>query len=204
MPKTALSIDPGASADLPAPRISEIVLKTSQFDVMRDWYQLALSATLTYEYAVPGGGPLGNNRLENCHKLCFLRLFSDYPFTQVIALFEIPGLQPEEIGTGLHHMQFRAASLGLLADRFERLAEFDIHPYKSFNHGPATSFYYEDPDKNLVEISGPNFVEEEDYKAFLGSPGFAKNPGGIEIDAKKFVSDLRAGIDRQELIKLPE
>ena len=90
MPDKHLSIDPNASSDLPAPRMSEIVLKTSQFDTMRDWYQLALSATLTFEYEVPGGGPLGDNRLENCHKLCFLKLYADYPFTQVIALFEVP------------------------------------------------------------------------------------------------------------------
>ncbi len=197
-------LDPTASADLPAPRISEIVLKTSQYEVMRDWHQLVLSATLAYEYEVPGGGPLGENRIENVHRLCFLRLYVDYPYTEVLALFEVPGLVPAESGTGLHHMQFRVASLDLLADRFERLAGFDIHPYKSFNHGPATSFYYEDPDGNLVELSGPNFPDEADYKAFFASPAFAKNPGGVEIDPDKFVSDLRAGLDRQELIKLPE
>lgn len=204
MPKAIIPLDPSASADLPPPRISEVVLKTSQFEVMRDWYQLVLSATLTFEYEVPGGGPLGDNRLENFHKLCFLRLYVDYPYTEVLALFEVPGLTPSAAGTGLHHMQFRIASLDLLADRFECLAGFGIHPYRSDNHGPATSFYYEDPDGNLVELSCPNFPDEGDYKAFFASPAFAKNPSGIEIDAGKFISDLRAGVDQRELVRIPE
>jgi hypothetical protein len=201
--KEILALNPSATADLAPPRISEIVLKTSRFDVMRDWYQLVLSATRTFEYDVPGQKPHGEDRAVNFHRLCFLRIFWQFPYTEVLALFEIPDLRNVERSTGLHHMQFRLASLDALADRHERLSRFGIEPYKSYNHGPSTSLYYEDPDANLVELSGPNFESEDDYKAFFSSPGFAKNPAGVPIDLAAFIAALRSGADRRELVRLP-
>ena len=201
--KEVLPINSTATADLAPPRISEIVLKTSRFDVMRDWYQLVLSATRTFEYDVPGQKPHGDDRAVDFHRLCFLRIFWQFPYTEVLALFEVPDLCKVERSTGLHHMQFRLGSLDALADRHERLSGFGIEPYKSYNHGPSTSFYYEDPDANLVELSGSNFESEEAYKAFFSSPGFAKNPAGVLIDPAAFIAALRSGADRDELVRLP-
>lgn len=193
-----------ATAALPSPRISEIVLRTSNFEEMRIWYQTVLSAKPSFEYQAPGGGPHGTTRAVNFHRLCFLRIFSEFPYTQVLALFEIPDLQKPGSGTsGLHHMQFRNASLDEWADRYERLAEVGITPVQTFNHGPSMSCYYEDPDGNLAELSGPNYNNDAEYREFFASPEFAKNPAGVEVDVADFVQRLRAGEDRRALVKLP-
>ena len=194
---------PNVEMHLASPRMSEIVLKTSNLDRMQQWYQLVLSAEPTFEYEhdesqqVPG-------KVDNFRRLCFLRLYAEFPYTQVIAIFELSDLVNNENALGLHHMQFKEASIGHLVDRYEMLARHGITPYQSFNHGPATSFYYEDPDKNLVELSGANFETEAEYRAFFKTPAFSKNPTGIEISDTDFVRRYRAGLDIRELVRLPD
>jgi catechol-2,3-dioxygenase len=191
--------------DLPAPRISEIVLRTSQFDKMLQWYQLVLSTKPSFEYDVPGGGPHGNSRAVDFHKLRFLRVFSEFPYTQVLALFEIPDLEKPSIKVGgLHHMQFRHASLNDWVKRHDFLKEKGIVPYQTFNHGPSMSLYYEDPDGNLAEISAPNYTSDAEYKNFFASPAFARNPAGIEVDTEAFIARFKAGEDRMKLVALPD
>lgn len=193
-----------ATASIPSPRISEIVLRTSNFDAMQSWYQTVLSAEPSFEYRTPGGGAHSDTKSLNFHRLCFLRIFSEFPYTQVLALFEIPDLQRPTGGTsGLHHMQFRQASLDEWADRYERLADVGITPAETYNHGPSMSCYYEDPDGNLAEFSGPNFTTDAEYRAFFASPEFARNPAGVAVEVEDFVKRLRAGEDRRTLVKLP-
>jgi catechol 2,3-dioxygenase-like lactoylglutathione lyase family enzyme len=201
-----LNLSPQTAATaLPSPRISEIVLRTPNFETMRSWYRAVLSAEPSFEYDVPGGGPHGPGRAVDFHRLCFLRVFSEFPYTQVLALFELPELQKVSTrAAGLHHMQFRHASLDDWADRYEYLAAMGTIPYQSFNHGPSMSCYYEDPDGNLVEISGPNYSSDAEYRAFFASPGFARNPAGVEVDIAQFVARLRAGEDRRALVALPD
>ena len=190
---------------LPSPRISEIVLRTPNFEKMKDWYQLVLSAKPSFEHELEQERPAGRaTKVENFRRLCFLRVFSQFPYTQVLALFDVPGLAVSENHSGLHHMQFREASLEHLVTRYEMLSAAGIAPYQSFNHGPSTSFYYEDPDGNLAEMSGPNYEAEADYLAFFKSAAFAKNPAGVEIDAADFVARFLAGEERRKLVGLPE
>ncbi|MFM0284491.1 hypothetical protein P0D75_41435 [Paraburkholderia sediminicola] len=196
---------PPANLDLPSPRLSEIVLKTSHFETVRDWYQLVLSARPSFEYErSPASCDGSGSKVENFRRLCFLRVFAEFPYTQVLAIFEVPNLTGTVDNSGLHHMQFRERSLASLVTRYERLLQFCISPYQSFNHGPSTSFYYEDPDGNLVELSGPNYEIEEDYLNFFKTPAFQKNPSGVEIDAVDFVRRYRSNEDVQTLIRLPD
>jgi len=191
--------------ELPSPRISEIVLRTPNFEKMKDWYQLVLSASPSFEYELEQERSAERTtKVENFRRLCFLRVFSQFPYTQVLALFDVPGLPVSEKHSGLHHMQFREASLDHLVKRYEMLSAAGIVPYQSFNHGPSMSFYYEDPDGNLAEMSGPNYEIEADYLAFFKSAAFAKNPAGVEIDAADFVSRFLKGEDHRELVGLPE
>ncbi|MFM0045592.1 VOC family protein [Paraburkholderia sediminicola] len=196
---------PPATHDLQSPRLSEIVLKTSRFEVVRDWYQVVLSSTPSFEYERPlNSEDGGSSRVENFRRLCFLRVFAEFPYTQVLAIFDVPNLIGTAGNTGLHHMQFRERSLESLVIRYERLLQLGVAPYQSFNHGPSTSFYYEDPDGNLVELSGPNYETEEEYLNFFKTPAFQKNPSGIEINVADFVRRYRAKERLQTLIRLPD
>jgi catechol 2,3-dioxygenase-like lactoylglutathione lyase family enzyme len=189
---------------VPTPRISEIVLRTSKFDEMQRYYEQFLTVKPSFEYAVPEGGPHGEGRALDFHRLCFLRISAEFPYTQVLALFELPDLGPvSPERSGMHHMQFRQATLEEWADRYDLLKSRGVRPYRTYNHGPSMSFYYEDPDGNLAEISGPNYSSDAEYKTFFASPEFAANPAGVEIDPEEVIARLRAGEDRSQLVKLP-
>jgi len=174
--------------DLPPVRISEIVLGTRRYDEMRAWWQ-----------AVLGVDPYLDN-----DKFSFRRLHTDYPYTQVLAIFHVPDAQdPVRPACGLHHMQFRHATLSALFDRFERLRAVGIRPTRSMNHGPSTSFYYTDPDGNTAELSGPNFDTEQEYLAYFDSEAYRKNISGIAVDPDEFVARFRGGEPQAELVKIP-
>jgi len=170
------------------------------------WYQAALSVKPFFEFAPDASQhtPQPEDKLENYARLCFLRLHQDYPYSQVVALFDVAGLLPSATSSGLHHIQLRQNSFPTLLERFDRLRGAGILPYRSFNHGPATSFYYEDPDGNLVEMSAANFEREADFLNYFQTPAFKKNPAGIAIDAADFLRRYRAGEALGSITRIPE
>jgi catechol 2,3-dioxygenase-like lactoylglutathione lyase family enzyme len=138
-------------------QIGEVVLRTARFEAMNRWWQTVL-----------GVSPF----LES-ERFAFRRLPSDYPYTQLLIIFNRPELgDRESSGPGLDHVQFRHASLGALLDRYEILRDLGIKPHRTMNHGPATSFYYRDPDGNGVELSAMNFPTEAEYSTFVTSEAF--------------------------------
>jgi hypothetical protein len=72
----------------------------------------------------------------------------------------------------------------------------------SSNHGPGTSFYYQDPDGNTMEISGPNFATEAEGRAYMQSDTFQRNPCGVAIDPDDFVAKFRNGMPQAELVRI--
>lgn len=172
---------------LPPIRIGEVVLRTARFESMNRWWQMVL----------------GISPFLESERFAFRRLSSDYPYTQLVVIFNRPELADRESpGPGLDHVQFRHASLGALFDRYEALRDLGIKPYRTMNHGPSTSFYYRDPDGNGVELSAMNFPTETEYSTFVTSEAFKKNISGLAIDADEFVSRYRSGVPQAELIKL--
>lgn len=186
----------------PAPQFSEVVLKTARWEAMRAWYETVLGVQAFF-LREPAPGPAWTG----AWRIAFIRIFHAHPYTQVMGLFEIPGASGQANATGgepgLHHMQLRHASLDHLFTRFETLRTQGIVPVRAFNHGPATSFYYRDPDANMVELSAVNFAEEADYLAYFRSEAYRRNVSGIEIDPAQFVARHRAGTPESELIRMP-
>lgn len=189
----------GKTENLPLLGISEIVLKTDQFDELRAWYQIVLGAEPFYVREKPEKpswtGAMG---------VAFFRLHGDFPYKQIFAVFEIPGTgdMPGR-DPGIHHIQLKHGSLEELFDRYERLKACGITPVQTWNHGPGTSFYYEDPDGNHVEMSGANFDNEKEYLAYFETDGYRRNISGIEIDVEDYVGRFRAGVSKAELVKIP-
>ena len=192
------------TAGLDRLRISEVVLKTSQFDKMRQWYVDVLGIEPFYERRPERtGGADGKYLRASDVALCFFRLHLDYPYTQVLAIFEVPGLDGDgKTDPGLHHMQLRHASLEKLVERYDRLTAAGFKPHRTANHGPGTSFYYFDPDGNNVELSGPNFDTEAEYLAYFESDSYKRNPSGIEIDVEEYVGRFKSGVPKSELVKI--
>lgn len=188
---------------LKSPRMSEIVLKTARFETMRAWYERMLGIEPFFvRFAPPEPSWTG------AMAIAFFRLHVDYPYTQVLGIFEVPGVGAQAVQTagdpGMHHMQFRNGSFTELFERYDLLKAAGIVPRRTFNHGPGTSFYYEDPDGNIVELSSSNFEREPDYLAYFDSDVYKKNISGIEIDAAAYIARFRSGVPQAELIKFPE
>lgn len=203
--KTDTVQEPLPTQHLKPLRVSEVILKTSQFDAMKAWYTLVIGTAPFFERkpsenADPTLAALGR---ANDRRLCFIRLMIDYPYTQVFGLFEVlevhgePGTDP-----GLDHVQLRNFSMKELIERYEILRAKGIRPFRTANHGPGTSFYYHDPDGNRVELSGPNFATEAEYLAYFASESYRRNPSGIEVDVDAFVGRFHSGVPLAELVRL--
>ncbi|QOZ81284.1 biphenyl 2,3-dioxygenase (plasmid) [Bradyrhizobium sp. CCBAU 53351] len=122
---------------------------------------------------------------------------------QVLALFELPELSDSPSrDPGLNHFQFRHANLAALLDRVELLLGAGLQAHRASNHGPVTSYYFSDPDQNVVELCCNNFDDAEKLKAFIDSDAFKNNPSGIDVDPKDFLARFRAGEPLDQLLKI--
>ena len=189
-----------ASGKFTPPQFSEVILKTSRFAALKDWYE-----TVTDVKAFFVRDDATKPNWTGAYNIAFIRIFSEHPYTQVLGIFEVPAVngkaENQKGEPGMHHMQLRHAGLDHLFSRYETLRARGITPMRSFNHGPGTSFYYHDPDGNTVELSSANFVNEADYLAYFCSESYAKNISGIEIDPAEFVARFRAGTPQDELVR---
>ncbi|WP_052402394.1 VOC family protein [Muricoccus aerilatus] len=189
-------------------KISEIILKTSRSEEMKAWYRTVLGVAPFFERTpAPGTKPLdlgGQTRASDL-KMCFFRLSTDFPYVQTIGIFEEPGIaaQPGKGLPGLHHMQLMCASFEELIRKYEVLDAKGLHPHRSANHGPMTSFYYRDPDGNNVEITAQNQETLEAMAEFMASEAFLRNPSGVELDPAAFVASYRAGTPLEDLLRIP-
>lgn len=202
--QTATAEAPAAAQKKLKPmRIGETILRTRNFDAMKSWYSLVLgrmdpSVLITIDPTVVGSR-------TDIARVCFFRVHLDYPFAMVVGLFEVPEVVPSNgvRHPGMDHLMLRDSTLGELITRYEMLKAEGFVPTHSYNHGPGTSFYYKDPDGNMVELAAVNFPTEAEYLAYFKTEAYQKNFDGIKIDPDEFVARFRSGISQAELVRIP-
>jgi catechol 2,3-dioxygenase-like lactoylglutathione lyase family enzyme len=186
-------------------QLSELVLKTARYEEMAAFYTHLLGHGPFFERTPdPDAPPRPPGMPERAVdvRLGFFRITED-SHSQVLGLFGIDSLAgADAAGPGLHHFQFGVAALGELVAQHEHMAAIGVRPHRAANHGQATSFYFRDPDGNIVEFSCSNFDTMEEEIAFMSGPVFAANPSGLELNADRFVSRFRAGDPLDELLRL--
>jgi hypothetical protein len=99
-------------------------------------------------------------------------------------------------------MQFKHVDIPALMERVKLLEKHGIVPHRCANHGPISSFYYYDPDKNIVELCSNNFQTQEAFLGYFQSEAYRNNPSGIELDYKEFVARFDSGVSVEELIRI--
>lgn len=194
-----------STRELAAPWVSEVVLQTSRFDEMHDWYAAVIGLPWYFENtplqaAVPP--PPGDKQVRAADvRCCFMRLAPDFPHGATLALFELPWVsRVPSSDPGLNHMQLKNKDLDTLVRRLELLRAAGIVPHRSANHGPTLSFYFRDPDQNIVEFCINNFDSLQQTQAFVRSDAFRANPSGLELELGDFLARYRAGTPKDVLL----
>ncbi len=188
-------------------QMGELVLKTGRFEAMRAWYTHMLGHGPFFERTPDPDTPRRPadmpERAVDVRLAFFLVHQNGHPHNQVIGLFGMDSLVGAEAsGPGLHHFQFGTDSLSSLVAQYERMKAFGVHPHRTANHGQATSFYFRDPDGNIIEFTTSNFPTMEEELAFMAGPVFAANPSGLELNAEEFAARYYSGEHRESLLSL--
>lgn len=180
--------------DHPHLRIGEVVLRTGRYDEMRAWYHALLDLDPYYENLPEGRSETAPDQAWATQvRLAFFRLSLDHPYQQVIALFDVPGTGAlDPTAAGLHHVQLREHSLQSMATNYRRLKAHGILPFRTVDHGPSMSFYYKDPDSNVVELAASNHATLDAYLESLDSAEFRRNPSGNSVDADSVTAEVGA------------
>tara|TARA_B100001029_G_scaffold152610_1_gene135762 strand:- start:115 stop:693 length:579 start_codon:yes stop_codon:yes gene_type:complete len=188
----------GETSSLALPSLSEVVLKTGDFDRLKNWYITALGCEPFFTRPRPK-----ETSWTGAQQIAFFKLMGEYPYSQVLGIFEVDGtVDSPSTDPGLHHLQFAHASFDELFDRYDNLKAEGILPAHTWNHGVSTSFYYQDPDGNMAEMNCVNFATEAEFFGYFETESYKKNVSGIEIEAEDYIGRYRSGTPREELVKI--
>ncbi len=166
------------------PVLHHFNLKTMRLEEMIEWYGIVVGMKANYQF--PGGAWLTNDEANHRIALLVSPQLSDDP--------------DKLMHTGFHHSAFEYPSVEDLLDTYTRLKALGIEPHASLDHGLTTSFYYEDPDGNSVELQVDNFASWQESSEWIRtSPQFAANPIGMPIDPEQMLAARQAGASFAEL-----
>ncbi len=166
-------------------KFAHIVYKTGRFDEMVQWYRTVLEAEVVM------GSPM----------VTFLAYDDEH---HRIAIINMPDASDKPgNAAGMDHCAFTYESIGDLFATYERLAGSGIKPYWCINHGPTLSMYYQDPDKNQVELQIDVFDSNEAVNAWFKDSDFDTNPVGVRFDPDDLLTRFKSGEARESLLKRP-
>jgi len=175
---------PSSTEEVRFAKFHHINLFTTRLEEMRDWYEVVLGMTVTFEF--PMGCWMTND--EANHR---------------IALTQVPGLvdDPEKrIHVRLHHHAFEYANFDDLNATFVRLSQRAIFPQACLDHGMTFSYYYADPDWNYLELQHDIFGDWSKSKEWMnGSLQFSQNPIGAFFDPAKVAEEYAGGTTFDEI-----
>lgn len=168
----------------------------ANIDAMLAWYRNVLEMSLVHRTGSATGAHNDGQVLKAA------RVTNDET-NHRLAFVELPGLVADPHRTHhkrLQHFAFEYRNLDDLLGTYARLKEQGIMPVLCTDSGAQTAFYYEDPDRNSVELNVDNYGDSWTSGEHLrNSPEFAKNPMGKYVDPDKMVAAREAGASQWEL-----
>ena len=181
---TTSVIETAASETAISPRkLAHVVLRTgSNFDAMVRWYCTVLGARVVF----------------NAGRLIFLSYDNEHHRIAIAASEDLAERPRRTVG--LDHIAFTYEDVEALLTAYARLKLAGIIPFCCVNHGPTTSLYYHDPDRNRIELQVDNFVDMTEATALMQEQ-FSINPVGIEFDPEEMLARLHSGANPDELVR---
>lgn len=169
------------------PTLHHFGMTTANLEAMVDWYTKVLDTEPNHRPGAPAAA----------HAVSGWRTawISNDQASHRIAIMALPGLTNDAQRSrhkGLHHVAFAYATLDDLLATYARLKELRIEPVRAADHGATTSFYYEDPDRNSIELMVDNLEDGE-------QPGAFANSMGTDVDPEQLIAARAAGMSVAEL-----
>jgi len=175
-------------------RLPRIVVTTRNMDVMLTWYCNVLGMSLVHRIDSVNGGPKGDQDFK-------VAWVTNDETDHRLVLIELPEgeADPDEVDPdeedyqALPHFAFRFGHLDELLDVYARLKEQDILPSLCTDADAKTSFYYEDPDHNRVELSVDNYGDSwTSDERLQHSQDFIKKPMGHSVNPDQLIAARKA------------
>ena len=164
------------------PKFAHNVFQTANHEAMRDWYCTVLDAHVVYEDAT----------------LTFLTFDDEH---HRVALLHPPVEFQAKTASiaSLHHSAYTFDSIDALLERYTMLRDKGITPAVCIAHGVTTSMYYQDPDRNFVELQIDRFAEPDQATAYMNGAEYAADSVGPAFDPEELLAARRAGASVEEL-----
>jgi catechol-2,3-dioxygenase len=175
-----------------SPKLAHLVLNTSNYTAMKEWYMGVLGATVGVE--IPGDSGCFLRVDESHHRIGMFRVAN----ADGSAGFANPGDPDPASKSRLNHFSFEYPTLEDLLTTHARLATEDIKPAECLNHGPTVSMYFQDPDNNTIELFyDTKYTEEQIVEWYGGGPSYAM--GAVGFDPATMLQELQGGKTTEEL-----
>ena len=171
------------TATITPKKFAHAVLRTrGRYQEMVEWYRTVLNARV----------------VAKAPHMAFLSYDDEH---HRIAIVKVPHANPRNpTAEGLDHLSFTYGSLTDLLATYGRLNAAGIEPFCPVNHGPTTSLYYHDPDRNRIELQIDNFDDLKKCAELMkGLEG--QNPIGLLVDPDELAAQLAAGATQEELVQ---
>ena len=97
-------------------RLSEVVLRTTDYDRLCDFYSLLLDQPRSVEMMPPY-----SDDPDEPARICFFDFYFDPPYTERIAVFECKDVGDGPSSHGLHHFQLRLPTIEALLELYRTL-----------------------------------------------------------------------------------
>jgi catechol 2,3-dioxygenase len=183
------------SSSIIHPTLHHFGVVTRHLEKMVEWYTKVVGMVTIYQ----SSNAVGPEAVESIHAA----FVSNDRANHRMALFSTPELKEDtdkHAHAKLQHVAFEYATIDDLLNTYTRLKGLLIEPVLTMDHGPTIAFYYEDPDRNIVELFVDNFGDWDKSREYARtSPDFHKNPMGTFVDADKLVAARQAGMSFAEL-----
>lgn len=175
-----------------SPKISHLVFNTANYEAMKQWYLDVFEATIGVETSDHSACFLQTD--EHHHRIGMFNVTK----TDESAAMTAPRSGEASALSRLNHFAFEYPTLAELFETYERLAGSSILPTVSMNHGPTMSVYYQDPDRNVVELFyDTKYSQEQLAEFYAGGDRYVLS--AIPFDPAKKQEELRGGKTVAEL-----